>query len=84
MVEEFAIDYVMLPNGRIPAREFIDELGDTTAARIDAFIDRLGAIGTRIQGKFVRKLTANLFELGIKHRHRIFRVLFSTSRGELS
>ena len=83
MVEEFAIGYVVLPNGRIPAREFIDALGDTTAARIDAFIDRLGAFGTRMQGKFVRKVTADLFELRVKHRDRIFRVLFFYQPGRV-
>ena len=84
MVEEFAVDYVVLPNGRIPAREFIDELGDMTAARINAFIDRLGAFGTRMQGKFVEKLTPNLFELRIKHRDRIFRILSFTGPEKLS
>jgi hypothetical protein len=30
---EFTIDYVELPNGRIPAREFVDSLDDKAAAR---------------------------------------------------
>jgi hypothetical protein len=38
---EFTIEYVELPNGRVPVREFVDSRDDKAAARIDAFIDRL-------------------------------------------
>jgi hypothetical protein len=62
---EFTIEYVRLPNGR-PAREFVDALDDKAAARIDAFIDRLGIYGNRMQGKFVKKLTDDIFELRVK------------------
>ena len=54
---EFRIEYVELPNGRVPAREFVDGLDDRAAARIDAFIERLRSYGNQMQGKFVKKLT---------------------------
>jgi phage-related protein len=73
---EFTIEYVELPNRRVPAREFVDSLDDKAAARIDAFIDRLRVHGNRMQGKFVKKLTDDLFELRVKQFDRIFRVLF--------
>jgi len=73
---EFTIEYVELPNGRTPAREFIDSLDDKGAARIDAFIDRLRIYGNRMQGKFVKKLTDDIFELRVKQFDRIFRILF--------
>ncbi len=73
---EFRIEYVELPNGRVPAREFVDSLDDKASARIDAFIDRLRVYGNRMQGKFVKKLTDDIFELRIKQFDRIFRVLF--------
>ncbi len=76
MAGEFTIEYVKLPNGRIPAREFVDSLDDRAAARIDAFIERLRIYGDRMHGKFVKKLTDDLFELRIKQFDRIFRVLF--------
>ncbi len=76
MSGEFTIEYVELPNGRIPAREFVDSLDDKAAARIDAFIERLRIYGNRMQGKFVKKLTGDIFELRIKQFDRIFRVLF--------
>jgi hypothetical protein len=41
MSGEFTIDYVELPYGRMPARDFVDSLDDKAAARIDAFIERL-------------------------------------------
>jgi hypothetical protein len=63
---EFKIEYVALPNGRIPARDFLDSLDDKAAARIDAFIERLRIFGNRMQGKFVKKLTEDLFELRVK------------------
>jgi len=72
----FAIEYVELPNGRIPARDFVDSLDEKAAARIDAFLDRLRIYGNRMQGKFVKKLTNDIFELRVKQFDRIFRVLF--------
>ena len=67
----FRIEYVSLPKGRTPAREFIDSLGDDAAAKLDAFIDRLRLYGTRMHGKFVRKLTEDIMELRVKHFDRI-------------
>jgi phage-related protein len=80
---EFTIEYVELPNGRIPAREFVDALDDKAAARIDAFIERLRVYGNRMQGKFVKKLTDDIFELRVKQFDRIFRVLFFYQPGML-
>jgi phage-related protein len=80
---EFTIEYVELPNGRMPAREFIDSLDDKAAARIDAFIERLRIYGNRMQGKFVKKLTDDIFELRVKQFDRIFRILFFYQPGML-
>ncbi len=79
----FASDYVELPNGRVPAREFVDSLDDKAAARIDAFIERLRNHGNRMAGKFVKKLTGELFELRVKQFDRIFRVLYFYQPGRL-
>jgi hypothetical protein len=43
---EFTIEYVELPNGRVPAREFVNSLDDKAAARTDAFIERLRVYAT--------------------------------------
>ncbi len=83
MAGEFAIEYVELPNGRIPARVFVDSLDDKAAARIDAFIERLRIYGIRMQGKFVKKLTDEIFELRVKQFDRIFRILFFYQPGML-
>jgi phage-related protein len=80
---EFTIDYVELPNGRVPAREFVDSLDDKAAARIDAFVERLRVYGNRMQGKFVKKLAGDIFELRVKQFDRIFRVLFFYQPGML-
>jgi phage-related protein len=69
--------------GRMPAREFLDSLDDKAAARIDAFIERLRVYGNRMQGKFVKKLTDDIFELRVKQFDRIFRVLFFYQPGML-
>jgi phage-related protein len=79
----FTIEYVELPNGRVPAREFVDSLDDKTAARIDAFIERLGVYGNQMQGKFAKKLTNDIFELRVKQFDRIFRVLYFYQPGKL-
>ena len=83
MSDGFSIEYVELPNGRVPAREFVDSLDDKAAARIDAFVERLRAYGNRMQGKFVKKLTDDIFELRVKQFDRIFRVLFFYQPGML-
>jgi phage-related protein len=80
---EFTIEYVELPNGGVPAREFVDSLDYKAAARIDAFIERLRSYGNRMQGKFVKKLTHDIFELRVKQFDRIFRVLFFYQLGML-
>ena len=83
MTGEFTIEYVELPNGRVPARDFVDSLDNKAAARIDAFIDRLRIYGNRMQGKFLKKLTDDIFELRVKQFDRIFRVLFFYQPGKL-
>jgi phage-related protein len=83
LTAEFTIDYVELPNGRVPAREFIDSLDDKAAARIDAFVERLRIYGNRMQGKFVKKLADDIFELRVKQFDRIFRLLFFYQPGML-
>ena len=83
MNPEFAVEYVELPNGRVPAREFIDALDDRTAARIDAFIERLRVYGPQMQGEFTKKLTNEIFELRVKQFDRIFRVLFFYQPGRV-
>jgi phage-related protein len=80
---DFTIEYVELPNGRMPAREFVDSLDDKAAARIDAFIERLRVYGHRMHGKFVKKLRDDIFELRVKQFDRIFRVLFFYQPGRL-
>jgi phage-related protein len=82
-VNGFSIEYVELPNGRIPAREFIGSLDDRAAARVDAFIERLRVYGNRMEGKFVKKLTGDIFELRVKQFDRIFRILFFYQPGML-
>ena len=79
----FSIEYVDLPNGRIPARDFIDSLDDKAAARVDAFVERLRIFGNRMEGKFVKKLTGGIFELRVKQFDRIFRILFFYQPGML-
>jgi len=80
---EATIEYVELPNGRTPAREFVGSLDDKAAARIDAFIERLRIHGHRMQGKFVKKLTDDIFELRVKQFDRIFRIFFFYQPGML-
>ena len=72
----FSIEYVELPNGRIPARDFIDSLDEKAVARVDVFVERLRIYGNRMEGKFVEKLTGDIFELRVKQFDHIFRILF--------
>lgn len=83
MARDFTIKYVELPNGRVPAREFVDSLDDKAAARVDPFIERLRIYGKRMEGKFVKKLSDDIFELRVKQFDRIFRVLFFCQPGTL-
>jgi len=79
----FAVEYVELPDRNRPAREFIDGLDDDAAAKVDVLIERLGTLGTQMPGKFVTKLTDDIFEPRVKHFDRIFRVLFFYQPGRL-
>ena len=83
MASPFAIEYVELPGRSCPARDFIDSQDDDAAAKIDVLIDRLRTFGTQMPGKFVTKLTSDIFELRVKHFDRIFRVLFFYQPGRL-
>lgn len=83
MGDGFDIQYVALPNGELPAREFIEAQDNKTAAKIDATIDRLGVYGNEMPRKMVTKLTDDIFELRVKHFDRIFRVLFFYQPGKL-
>ena len=81
MSHGFTIEYVELPNGRAPALDFVEELDDKAAARIDAFIERLRPYGNRMEGKFVKKLTDGLFELGSNNLTGFFGFCFSINQG---
>jgi phage-related protein len=83
LADGFSLEYVQLPDGRRPAREFIEALDEDAAAKVDALISRLRVFGTQMPGKFVTKLNADIFELRVKHFDRIFRVLFFYQPGRV-
>jgi len=83
MADRFSIEYVGLPDGKMPAREFIEAQDIKTMAMIDAAIERLGIYGNRMPRKMVSKLADDIFELRVKHFDRIFRVLFFYQPGML-
>jgi phage-related protein len=83
LTDGFSLEYVQLPDGRRPAREFIEALDEDAAAKVDALISRLRVFGTQMPGKFVTKLSADIFELRVKHFDRIFRVLFFYQPGRV-
>ncbi len=83
MSSEFSLEYVELPGGRRPARDFIEALDDDAAAKVDVLIDRLRFFGTQMPAKFSKKLAGDLFELRVKHFDRIFRVLYFYQPGRL-
>lgn len=80
---EFSVSYVQLPDRTWPVRAFVDSLDDDAAAKVDAMIDRLRLFGTQMPGKFITKLTSDVFELRVKHFDRIFRVLFFYQPGKM-
>jgi phage-related protein len=82
-VGQFTVEYVALPNGRIPVQEFLESVDEKASAKVLAFIDQLQIRGTQMPAKYVTKLTADLFELRVKHFDRIFRVLFFYQPGKL-
>lgn len=80
---EFKLEYVELEDGTEPAVDFILAQDDKAQAKIFFLLERLAFYGTRMPGKLVKKLTASIFELRVKHFDRIFRVLFFYSAGQL-
>jgi phage-related protein len=83
VAKEFSIEYVELPNGRVPVREFLDSLDEAAAAKVVAFIERLRVYGLTMPAKYVKKLGGDLFELRVKHFDRIFRVVYFYQPGML-
>ena len=83
MSQEFTVEYVTLPNGRIPVAEFLESVDERAAAKVLAFIGQLGIHGTQMPAKYVTKLAADLFELRVKFFDRIFRVLFFYQPGKV-
>lgn len=83
MADGFTIEYVVLPSRNCPVREFLDSLDDDAAAKVDVLIDRLRDFGQQMPGKFVTKLTGDIFELRVKHFDRIFRILFFFQPGRV-
>lgn len=53
---EFSVEYVVLPNGRIPAHEFLDSVDDTAAAKVLAFIEQLRIHGNQMRAERLRNL----------------------------
>jgi phage-related protein len=80
---EFSVEYVELPDGRRPARDFIEALDDDAAAKVDVPIDRLRFFGMQTPAKFSKKLAGELFELRVKQFDRVFRVLYFYQPGRL-
>ena len=76
MAAGYTIQYVELPNGAVPVREFLDSLDDRAAAKIVGFINRLGSYGPQMPRKFSKSLGRGLFELRVEHFDRIFRVFY--------
>ena len=83
MDSRFVIEYVELPNGRIPAREFVDSLDETAAARTRRLRGPAGRLRRSDAREVVKKLTQDIFELRVKQHDRIFRVLFFYQPGRL-
>jgi phage-related protein len=72
-----------LPNGRLPARDWVDSLDDKAAARIGTFIRAPPRLWQPDEGEFVKKLTDGIFEVRVKQFDRIFRVLIFYQPGML-
>ena len=81
MAAGYTIQYVELPNGAVPVREFLDLLDDRAAAKVAGFIDRLGSYGPQMPRKFSKNLGRGLFELRVEHFDRIFRVFYFLQPG---
>ena len=83
MPAPYTVQYVVLPSGSVPVREFLDSLDDRAAAKIAGFIDRLGTHGPQMPRKFSKNLGHGLFELRVEHFDRIFRVFYFFQPGML-
>ena len=83
LASKFTIQYVELPNGRVPVHEFLDSLDDKAAAKVAALLERLRIHGTQIPAKFSKNLGHGLFELRVEHFDRIFRVFYFFQPGML-
>lgn len=80
---EFTVEYVREPSGTVPALDFIQKQDEGGQAKIHALLDMLALYGPMMPSKLVKKLTASIFELRVKHFDRIYRVLWFYSKGRV-
>lgn len=77
LYNETKVDFLILPNGRRPAEEFLETLDSKTLAKVYKFIERLGADG-RLVFPHARKLEGynGLWEMRVQSQRGAIRIFY--------
>jgi len=80
---DWTIEYYETPGGKRPVREFIDSLSPESKAKYIFIADLLEAYGIGVREPYVKPLagTKKLFEIRIKDKSNIHRILYFTFTG---
>lgn len=74
---KWKIEYYTNPNGQSPIKDFVDGLPLKAKARTMKMLDLLEEYGTQMGEPHVKHLSRELWELRVRAREGIFRLLFT-------
>lgn len=80
----WAIEYYATAKGKSPVRDFIDSLSPESKAKYIFIANLLGEYGIGVKEPYVKPLIGSrkLFEIRIKDKNNIHRILFFTFTGK--
>ena len=80
---DWTIEYYETPGGKCPVKEFIDSLSPESKAKYIFIADLLEEYGIGVKEPYVKPLagTKKLFEIRIKDKSNIHRILYFTFTG---
>jgi len=78
----WTIEFFKTKSGRIPVREFLDDLNPRQTANVIEAIDLLKTFGLQLREPYVKFVGDKLYELRIKDQDGIYRIFYFAAAGK--
>lgn len=78
---DWTIEFFKSKNGRIPVKEFLDSLSSRQAANVLEAMEFLKTFGIRLKEPYVKFIGDKIYELRVKDKDGIYRVLYFAASG---